>query len=432
MQAVYIILQLPRNQTNGELIKCEIESPDSYQYNLPVGSNSPKVVSLFSGAGCFDLGFEAAGFQTILTNDVDEDCCDTIISNRKWNTVHAPIESLRNEDLKKLSQLRPKELDLLIGGPPCQPFSKSAYGTVADLQGFDDDRANTVREYLRVVELLLPRAFIIENVPQFISGKNVRTKQYIQRMISRINTQKRTNYRLSFCQLNAAWFGVPQLRERLFIVASRDGKPFEIPSPRFLWKEDPDLGIQKYRSAWDALGADTNNVETMGELAVGGKWGTLLKTVPPGQNYLWHTARGGGQNIFKWRARYWNFLLKLHPMQPSWTIAAHPGQHTGPFHWGNRRLTVNELKALQTIPKAYRFYGSGTSIRRQIGNGVPSALGELLGKEVRRQFFDQRVTSENLLLIPKRRQLDGPIKRLIQRVHALEEKFALSYLARAL
>lgn len=375
---------------------------------------------MYSGAGCFDLGFEAAGFRTALATDIDQDCCDTIVANRDWTTIHAPIDSISNLDFKNTTGLRAKELELLIGGPPCQPYSKSANGAVGGSPlGFEDERSLTVREYLRAVDCFLPRAFVIENVPQFISGPNVRVRDYIQRSIARINSSRRTNYRLTFCKINTAWFGVPQIRDRIFIIGSRNGSDFKMPEIRFLNDGDSELGILPYRTAWDAIGSNSRHREA---LRVRGKWGNLLNSIPPGQNYLWHTPRGGGRNVFKWRGRYWNFLLKLHPLMPSWTIAANPGQHTGPFHWDNRRLTVSELQALQTIPSDYVFAGGIGSTRRQIGNGVPSAIGELLGKEIRRQLFGERVSSINLKLVPEQRPLTRKIRQLTQSLPELHSK----------
>lgn len=374
----------------------------------------PRVISLFSGAGCFDIGFESAGFRTVLATDADRDCCATIAVNRSWNVIQSPIEALTNDQLRSTTSLRSKELELLIGGPPCQPYSKSANGAVGGSPlGFEDDRAHTVHEYMRVVDLFLPRVFIIENVPQFISGRNRRVRDYLLRKVARINASRRTNYRLTFARINAAWYGVPQMRDRIFVIGSRDGRPFDFPEVRFFNDGDDELGILPFRSAWDSIGG-LENSRVPSELRVGGKWGPLLDTIPPGQNYLWHTARGGGKNVFEWRARYWNFLLKLHPMLPSWTIAANPGHHTGPFHWNNRRLTVHELQRLQTVPDDYIFTGGSTSIRRQIGNGVPSALGELLGKEIRRQMLGDRVTSTTLKLIPQNRLIPNSIKRRVQ------------------
>ena len=107
-----------------------------------------------------------------------------------------------------------------------------------------------------------------------------------------------------------------------------------------------------------------------------GQYGRLLPDIPPGDNYLYYTAeRGHPAPLFKWRSRYWSFLLKLSPAKPSPTIQAQPGPYVGPFHWDNRRLRVPELRRLFTFPDTFELVGSRNSIQAQLGNSVPPKLG---------------------------------------------------------
>ena len=131
-----------------------------------------------------------------------------------------------------------------------------------------------------------------------------------------------------------------------------------------------------------------------------GRWGRLLSSIPEGHNYLWHTDRGGGVPLFGWRRRYWGFLLKLSKDRPSWTIQAQPGPATGPFHWDNRRLSHRELCRLQTFPDDVQVVGNPGSVRKQIGNAVPSLLAEVLGREIRTQFFHEERADCPLSLLP--------------------------------
>jgi DNA (cytosine-5)-methyltransferase 1 len=102
-----------------------------------------------------------------------------------------------------------------------------------------------------------------------------------------------------------------------------------------------------------------------------------LPAIPPGDNYLFFTAkRGHSEPLFEWRKRYWSFLLKLDPEQPAPTIQAQPGPYVGPFHWKNRRLRVLELKRLQTFPDEYDIVGTRRSRQVQLGNAVPPLLAE--------------------------------------------------------
>lgn len=345
-----------------------------------------KVVSLFSGLGGIDYGLESAGFRTIFATDIDSDCCETIKANRKWQVECIDIHDVDGISICESTNTDTDEISLLVGGPPCQPFSKSGYGSVSQPAGLKDERSNTISEFFRIASELRPRSFMIENVPQFISSERV--NKYLQKKTAELNLITNSKYRLNVIKLNCADYGVPQIRQRVFIIASREGKEFHLPIATH--STLPAYSANKHRTSWDALSQVRVSKAEIETLRVGGRWGNLLETIPAGQNYLWHTRRGGGKPIFKWRSRFWNFLLKLHPDMPSWTIPASPGMHTGPFHWENRRLSINELAALQTLPKNLIISGGITSAKKQIGNAVPSAIAEMLGIEIRRQFLDGR------------------------------------------
>src|SRR5207244_6587076 len=114
-----------------------------------------------------------------------------------------------------------------------------------------------------------------------------------------------------------------------------------------------------------------------------GRWGHLFPEIPPGENYLFLTAhRGHPEPIFKWRSKYWSFLLKLSPDKPAWTIQATPGPSIGPFHWRNRRLSLAETKRLMTFPDDYEVLGSRTVWQKQLGNAVAPRLAEVLGRSI--------------------------------------------------
>jgi DNA (cytosine-5)-methyltransferase 1 len=201
--------------------------------------------------------------------------------------------------------------------------------------------------------------------------------------------------------LNAADYGVPQSRERVFIIASRDGKQFNLPEPTHFDPEKSQGEGLPHLTAWDAIG-DLDVDIWSDDVKPSGKWADLLPTIPEGQNYLWHTNKMGGMPLFGWRTRFWSFLLKLAKDKPSWTIQAQPGPATGPFHWKGRLLSVRELARLQTFPDDYRFAGDRRAAHMQIGNAVPPAIGEFFGLEIRRQFFGERVRRK-LKLIPEKR-----------------------------
>lgn len=362
------------------------------------------VVSLFSGCGGLDYGIEAAGWDIQYRNDFDKHSCDTLRLNCDSEVQCAPIEEIGSDEIKKYMGHGRDAVDLVIGGPPCQPFSKSAYWSRGDTLRLDDPRANTLDEYFRVVEDLTPRAFLLENVHGINYSGKEEGFQFIVKRIKDINKKKGTNYRPCWRVINAADYGVPQIRVRFFLIALRNGEEFRFPEPTHT---DSDLGVPSlfdsdktpYTTAWDAL----HNIrpDKHERLHVGGKWGDLLPSIPEGENYLWHTDRKGGLPLFGWRTRYWSFLLKLAKNRPSWTIQAQPGSAVGPFHWENRRLSWRELAAIQTFPKSFVIQSPRAEIQRQIGNAVPSLLAEVLGRALKEQICQSRFNERLTLAVEK-------------------------------
>jgi len=366
----------------------------------------PNVISLYSGAGGLDYGFEAAGFKTAIALERDHDSCETLRRSRpRWKVIEDDIFKVSTSEMLQKGGLRQGEVDVLIGGPPCQPFSKAGYWASGDTLRLADPRANTLSAYLRVVEEALPRAFVLENVEGLAYEGKDEGLQLLMARLEAINHKTRSRYSPVVKRLYAADYGVPQRRERVFVVASRDGREFRFPrathqdSPAQLelFGNDP---LPSYRTAWDALADVVHDPDE--DLAVHGKWAALLPSIPEGQNYLWHTERGGGRPLFGWRRHFWTFLLKLSKAMPSWTIQAQPGPSVGPFHWSNRRLSARELCRLQTFPDDVTIFGKRSSVQRQVGNAVPSLLAEVLAREIRVQLIDRPRTRGELRLLPPR------------------------------
>jgi DNA (cytosine-5)-methyltransferase 1 len=364
----------------------------------------PKAISLFTGIGGLDFGFDAAGFETTVALDIDPVACRTLRANRLWPILEGDLGHIGSKQILDTSNLRPGEADVLIGGPPCQPFSKSGYWVTGDARRLDDPRADTLIHYLRILRDTLPKTFLLENVAGLAYRGKSEGIETIQRGVDVINKRTGVKYVLSVRSLNAADYGVPQLRERVFVIGSREGVKFRFPQPTHYPPDNVAAGLtgEPYRTAWDALG-DLDSDPLSNELAMTGKWADLLPTIPEGQNYLWHTERGGGEPLFGWRRRYWSFLLKLSKRLPSWTVQAQPGPATGPFHWRNRKLSAAELGRLQTFPDGIIYDCRRSECQRLIGNAVPSALAELLAREIQIQLLNKPVTKGPLRLLPSRR-----------------------------
>jgi DNA (cytosine-5)-methyltransferase 1 len=268
---------------------------------------------------------------------------------------------------------------------------------------------------MRVVEETLPRVFLLENVEGLSYLKKSEGLEFLLRSIDQINRRRRTKYRPCYKVVRAAEYGVPQLRERFIMIASREGDEFIFPRPTHGVVEHKNgqlvlATVEPYRTAWDALGDE--EPESAENLAVAGKWADLLPSIPEGQNYLWHTNRGGGEPLFGWRRRYWSFLLKLAKNLPSWTIQAQPGPAIGPFHWKNRRLSMRELCRLQTFPDNVEILGSRSAVQKQIGNAVPSLLAEVFARAIRTQLLGRRLLDDRPRLLPSARPEMPPPERV--------------------
>jgi DNA (cytosine-5)-methyltransferase 1 len=366
----------------------------------------PKVISLYTGAGGLDYGFEAAGFDTAVAVEMDHNSCETLRANRRWAVIERDILQVPSNEILELGGLKKGEPAVLIGGPPCQPFSKAGYWSKGDVLRLDDPRAATLRAYLRVLEDTAPAAFLLENVEGLAYRGKDEGLLLLLDAIDRINKRTRSKYRPRFEVLNAADYGVPQLRKRVIMVAARDGAEFEFPRPTHTDPQNAQEGLQPYRTAWDAL-ADVGP-EPGEDVAMRGRWADLLPSIPEGHNYLWHTDRMGGKPLFGWRRMYWSFLLKLAKAQPSWTLQAQPGPAVGPFHWENRRLAMRELARIQTLPDDVRVSGSRTEVQRQIGNAVPSLLAEVLARQIATKLLGRRATNASPRLLPPVRSPTPP------------------------
>ena len=335
-------------------------------------------ISLFSGAGGLDLGVERAGFTVAAAVEVDHDAADTMEKN--FPALVSPV--LRGDiletptrDILRAAGLKGRDRpELLVGGPPCTPFSKSGFWLEWKRAGLDPD-ASLLQAYTRVLREARPRAFILENV-YALTYNNKASKPALERLLREIDD---AGYHCRRAVLNAADYGVPQLRPRLFVVGvpKRVALP-DMPEPTHggKWeRRETGLASKPHVTTGEALTGLKSTPER--EEVVRGKWGNLLPEIPPGDNYLHFTAeRGHPEPIFTWRSRYWSFLLKLDPARPSPTIQAQPGPNVGPFHWDNRRLRVPELRRLFTFPDDFEFLGSRNSVQAQIGNSVPPLLAQ--------------------------------------------------------
>ncbi len=347
-------------------------------------ADQPVAISLFSGAGGLDLGVEAAGYRVAAAVEHDADAALTMEKN--FHHLVSPVirrdilQTPTDEILERAGLKAGERPDLLVGGPPCTPFSKSGFWLEWKRAGLDPS-ASLLQAYTRVLAEAKPRAFILENV-YALTYKNRASRPAYLRLLREIAD---AGYDFDAKVLNAADYGVPQVRPRLFIVGVPKGCTLpELPEPNHtgMWERRMSgSGTTPHMTAGEAL-AGLECESEPGEI-LRGQYAHLLPEIPPGENYLHYTAeRGHSEALFKWRSRYWSFLLKLDPERPSPTIQAQPGPNVGPFHWENRRLRVGEIKRLFTFPDEFELVGTRASIQAQLGNAVPPLLSQLVAAQV--------------------------------------------------
>lgn len=332
-----------------------------------------KVVSLFSGCGGLDLGFKKAGYTTIFATDNWDVACNTLRANNM-------AEEVLCEDVRKIdfSEYRGKT-DIIIGGPPCPPYSQTRHYLVNKESGFQDKKAGfAVPEYFRAVEEIHPKAFMFENVDGFMFKTHEEAMNFVK------ERSEALGYNISYRVVNAANYGVPQTRKRFICVGLRkDLGQFAFPEESH--SEEGLNGKLPWVTCREAIGDFDNITEEEKKQRPGSKDYELLKLVPPGDNYLYFTEKRGYPNpIFKWKSRYWTFLLKLSPDRPSWTIQASQSNNQGPFHWKNRFLRIEEIKRFQTFDDDYVLTGDGKDQWRQVGNAVPSKLAYVIAEEIKK------------------------------------------------
>jgi DNA (cytosine-5)-methyltransferase 1 len=352
------------------------------------------VVSLFSGVGCLDVAVERCAeppllqdgtpgpYRVAVATDYEPKALDVLRANfPDVATLAGDITEISSRELMDAAGIRPGEAGLVVGGPPCTPFSKSGFWIADKVKSRDPD-ASLLDDYVRIVREVQPEAFVLENV-QALTYRN--HAGVFARLLQGLDS---AGYSVGWRVLIAADYGVPQLRRRVFLIGRRDRGPLRLPRATHSgWSErDRKVDVTKlpYVTCKEVLG-DLLPGDPEPSEVVEGRYADLAAEVPPGANYLWHTERGGGRDTWKWRSRYWTFLLRLDPDRPATTIQAQPGPWVGPFHWENvetsagpraRRLRVAEIRRLQTLPDEFQLRGDRRDIQRQLGNAVPVELGK--------------------------------------------------------
>jgi len=351
------------------------------------------VVSLFTGAGGLDLGLEMAGFHTVAAVDFDADCVTTLRENQANRVpipgngdrhflagaklLHTRVEDLLASDLRPDACFKNWVPDLLAGGPPCQPFSSAG-----KQRGLDDPRGRLFDEFVRLADRLQPRLILFENVRGLVTADGP-TGDPGEALALVRDSFERIGYATTFALLNAADYGAPQRRVRLFMMGSRSSPLPSFPEPTHRDSQGNALvpPLQPWRTLRDFLEAQPHPdadeiVRPTPTLA------DLLEQVAPGSGLksagARETTRPGGH----WGYKQGTFIADL--TKPARTVTAAATQDWVRWREGLRRLTLSECAGLQGFPDKWTFCGSKGSRFRQVGNAVPTVFGEVLGVELAR------------------------------------------------
>lgn len=349
------------------------------------------VISLFSGAMGLDIGLAQAGLNVVIGQDFDAACVETMQANGH-NVLEGDIRNIKPEEILNMTGLAVGEPFLLCGGPPCQPFS-----TAGKRLGINDPRGSLFMEFIRMIDYIRPRFFIMENVKGIMSAplKHVplaeRNEQDEEDPDQQLGTVldvilsefNKLGYKTVYGILDAVNYGVPQFRERFVLIGSRDQENIFLPIPtHFQMHQNPEY---RWRTVGDAI-RDIENEK--GECASFGEERLhYLKMVPEGGNWrnlpkeLIPEAMGGA---YKSGGGKVGFYRRLSYSQPSPTVVTSPVQKaTMMCHpTKDRPLSVHEYSRIQQFPEGWIFKGTTSAKYKQIGNAVPVGLAKAIGTAI--------------------------------------------------
>lgn len=350
--------------------------------------NNRNVISLFSGAMGLDIGLARAGLNIIIGQDFDKSCVETMQANGHA-VLCGDIREIKAPDLLEETGMKVGEPFLICGGPPCQPFS-----TAGKRLGINDPRGSLFMDFIRMIDYIRPRFFVMENVKGIISSplKHVpieeRDESDPEQQLGTVldvilNEFNKLNYKTVYGVLDAVNYGVPQFRERFVLIGSRDNEDIFLPVPTHFAVHQN----EKYK--WQSLSSAIKDIENAPGVCESFSQERLkyLRLVPEGGNWrslpeeMIEEAMGGAYRSGGGKVGFYRRLsysepcptLVTSPVQKA-TMMCHPVK--------DRPLSIKEYARIQQFPEEWVFTGTVASQYRQIGNAVPVGLAEQIGKAI--------------------------------------------------
>lgn len=346
------------------------------------------VISFFSGAMGLDIGLEKAGLNVVIGQDFEPSCVETMRANGH-NVLGGDIREINPETLLKLTGLHVGEPFMVCGGPPCQPFS-----TAGKRLGINDPRGSLFMDFIRMIDYIRPRFFVMENVKGIVSSplKHVSVKerekddpeQQLGTVLDVILSEfDKLGYKTVYGVLDSVNYGVPQFRERFVLIGSRDNEDIFLPMPTHFQMHQN----SEYR--WKTVGEVIKDLENNpGEYtSLSGERKKYIHMVPEGGNWrdlpeeIIPVAMGGAYQSGGGKV---GFYRRLSYNQPAPTITTSPAQKaTMLCHpTQDRPLSIKEYARIQQFPDDWIFKGTLSAKYRQIGNAVPVGLAEAIGRAI--------------------------------------------------
>lgn len=347
------------------------------------------VISLFSGAMGLDIGLSNAGLNIAIGQDSDDACVQTMEANNH-KVLGGDIRKIEPHQILDMTGLKIGEPFMICGGPPCQPFS-----TAGKRLGINDPRGSLFMDFIRMIDYIRPRFFVMENVKGIMSAplKHISIgeqsdeddpEQQLGTVLQVILSEfDKLGYTTVYGVVDAVNYGVPQFRERFVLIGSRDNEGVYLPMPtHFQTHQDSNYRWKTLGETIRDLEDDVDECASFSEERI-----KYLKMVPEGGNWknlpgdLLAKAMGGA---YKSAGGKVGFYRRLSYNQPSPTVVTSPVQKaTMMCHpTKDRPLSVKEYARIQQFPDSWIFTGTTTSKYRQIGNAVPIGLAEAIGKAV--------------------------------------------------